>query len=450
MNFADNLKKIRKEQNLSQEQIAERLGVSRQSVSKWESGQAYPEMDKMIQLCQMFNLNIDELLNQDIKELNSNKQAKTSLNKFIDDFLGYITKTIDMLSSMSFKEKIKCIFEQLIIMIVIGTILLLIGIISAIACAYLLAFLPNDIYSKVLYILGAIYILFSLMLEIALIIHIFKVRYLDYYVISKKIVQNESAKDLENHDIRETRKVILEKKIEKVVIRDPNHSGDRFVTSIIKGIISVIKLFTCFIGFLGCISLLSLVICLVLSFLIIKTGVFFVGIFIGLIAIITLNLLVITCLYNFVVNKKLNKRKIGIIGILSIIMCGVGIGISLIGITQFDIINNIDSNYYIEKTIKIDMDEDLFIYDASEYIVSDIDDIEIVVKYSPLYEVNKETYGNGIYINRYLDTNNLMKSVRMTIDDLNKKQIIDYSNYKIYVYANEKNIETLKNNLHGY
>ena len=450
MNFADNLKKIRKEQNLSQEQIAERLGVSRQSVSKWESGQAYPEMDKMIQLCQMFNLNIDELLNQDIKELNSNKQAKTSLNKFIDDFLGYITKTIDMLSSMSFKEKIKCIFEQLIIMIVIGVILLLIGIISAIACAYLLAFLPNDIYSKVLHILGAIYILFSLMLEIALIIHIFKVRYLDYYVISKKIVQNESAKDLENHDIRETRKVILEKKIEKVVIRDPNHSGDRFVTSIIKGIISVIKLFTCFIGFLGCISLLSLVICLVLSFLIIKTGVFFGGIFIGLIAIITLNLLVITCLYNFVVNKKLNKRKIGIIGILSIIMCGVGIGISLIGITQFDIINNIDSNYYIEKTIKMDMDEDLFIYDASEYIISDIDNIEIVVKYSPLYEVNKETYGNGIYINRYLDTNNLMKSVRMTIDDLNKKQIIDYSNYKIYVYANEKNLETLKNNLYGY
>ena len=98
----------------------------------------------------------------------------------------------------------------------------------------------------------------------------------------------------------------------------------------------------------------------------------------------------------------------------------------------------------------MDMDEDLFIYDASEYIVSDIDDIEIVVKYSPLYEVNKEIYGNGIYINRYLDTNNLIKSVRMTIDDLNKKQIIDYSNYKIYVYANEKNIETLKNNLYGY
>ena len=94
MNFSDNLKKIRKEHNLSQEQIAEQLGVSRQSVSKWESGQAYPEMDKMLQLCRLFNLNIDELLNQDIKEVNNTKQAKNNINKFIDDFLDYITKTL--------------------------------------------------------------------------------------------------------------------------------------------------------------------------------------------------------------------------------------------------------------------------------------------------------------------------------------------------------------------
>ena len=81
VNFSENLKKIRKDNNLSQEQLAEQLGVSRQSVSKWESGQAYPEMDKMLQLCQLFNLNIDDLLNQDIKEVNNNKQAKINVNK---------------------------------------------------------------------------------------------------------------------------------------------------------------------------------------------------------------------------------------------------------------------------------------------------------------------------------------------------------------------------------
>ena len=61
MNLSDNLKKIRKDNNLSQEALAEKLGVSRQAVSKWESGLAYPEMDKVIQICNMFDLNIDEL-----------------------------------------------------------------------------------------------------------------------------------------------------------------------------------------------------------------------------------------------------------------------------------------------------------------------------------------------------------------------------------------------------
>ena len=60
MNLADNLKKIRKDNNLSQEQLAEKLGVSRQSVSKWESGLSYPEMDKVLQICQLFNLNIND------------------------------------------------------------------------------------------------------------------------------------------------------------------------------------------------------------------------------------------------------------------------------------------------------------------------------------------------------------------------------------------------------
>ena len=68
-NFANNLKKLRKDNNLSQEELALELGVSRQSVSKWESGQTYPEMDKVLQLCKMFNVNIDELLSQNIKEV---------------------------------------------------------------------------------------------------------------------------------------------------------------------------------------------------------------------------------------------------------------------------------------------------------------------------------------------------------------------------------------------
>lgn len=45
-NLSKNLKRLRKEENLSQEQLADLLGVSRQSVSKWETEDAYPEMEK--------------------------------------------------------------------------------------------------------------------------------------------------------------------------------------------------------------------------------------------------------------------------------------------------------------------------------------------------------------------------------------------------------------------
>ena len=68
-NLSENLKKIRKDNNLSQEQLAEKLGVSRQAISKWESGAAYPEMEKIIQLCDKFDMNIDDLLHRDIREI---------------------------------------------------------------------------------------------------------------------------------------------------------------------------------------------------------------------------------------------------------------------------------------------------------------------------------------------------------------------------------------------
>ena len=81
--FINNLKKIRKNNNLSQEQLAEILGISRQAISKWESGSAYPEMEKIIQLCEKFNVNIDDLLHKDIEEIISEEQSKKNLNKYI-------------------------------------------------------------------------------------------------------------------------------------------------------------------------------------------------------------------------------------------------------------------------------------------------------------------------------------------------------------------------------
>ena len=71
MKFADNLKKIRKSKNISQEELAEKVGVSRQSVSKWETSEAYPEMNNILELCKIFKCNIGELVNDNMVDLDS-------------------------------------------------------------------------------------------------------------------------------------------------------------------------------------------------------------------------------------------------------------------------------------------------------------------------------------------------------------------------------------------
>ena len=62
MSFSDNLKRIRKEKSISQEDLAEMLDVSRQAVSKWEQGIGYPEMEKLLLLSQKLNISLDYLM----------------------------------------------------------------------------------------------------------------------------------------------------------------------------------------------------------------------------------------------------------------------------------------------------------------------------------------------------------------------------------------------------
>lgn len=75
MNFGDKLSKLRKNKNYTQEELAELLGVSRQSISKWESNIAYPETDKLIKLGKIFNCSMDYLLNDNIEEENNNNKS---------------------------------------------------------------------------------------------------------------------------------------------------------------------------------------------------------------------------------------------------------------------------------------------------------------------------------------------------------------------------------------
>lgn len=77
MNLSYNLKQKREEHNLSQEDVAQILNISRQSVSKWENGNCYPDLDNLIRLSDLYHISLDELIKGD-KELqkNCNKNNK--------------------------------------------------------------------------------------------------------------------------------------------------------------------------------------------------------------------------------------------------------------------------------------------------------------------------------------------------------------------------------------
>ena len=466
MNLSENLKKIRKEHNLSQEQLAEKLGVSRQAVSKWESNQAYPEMDKVIQLSKMFNLNIDELLNQDVKEINNEKQSKTIINKYIDDFLNFITKTIDMFSSMKFKNKCKCIIEQLIIGGLLALLFLIIGSILNNIIFGLFNVLPDKILYPFIRVLESIYLIFSLTLGIILLIHIFKVRYLDYYVIVKEndndieLAKEQVKNDISKEEItkEKDKKILLEKKQEKIIIRDPKHSEYKFISGLLKLLLVFIKSITSIILLTFCISLICLVLSLVVLFLISKTGLFFLGILLTILSFIIINIDLVIILYNFIFTRKNNKRILLLTIITSLLICGTGIGLSVVGFTQFNYYEDICDKDCENKEFIIEMQDNLIIHDNfyySEYISfveEDRNDIKITYTDKNYYNLSyySENYNNYLHLYFTEDNSNYFSMIRKIIKDINDKKIIDYSNIKITIYTSKENIEKLQTNKDEY
>ena len=83
MKFGDNLQNLRKLKKMSQEKLAEKVDVSRQSISKWERGESYPTMNNIMALCEIFHCNINELVQENLTDINSlDEEIKMSVVKF--------------------------------------------------------------------------------------------------------------------------------------------------------------------------------------------------------------------------------------------------------------------------------------------------------------------------------------------------------------------------------
>ena len=104
MKFGDNLKKIRIYKKLSQEDLAEKVKVSRQSISKWETGDAYPSMNNLLELCKIFHCKINDLVNDSINDIDSlSDDIKTkivSLKKEEQKKMKVLSKIISVISKI--------------------------------------------------------------------------------------------------------------------------------------------------------------------------------------------------------------------------------------------------------------------------------------------------------------------------------------------------------------
>ncbi len=461
MNFANNIKAIRKENNLSQEQLAEKLGVSRQSVSKWEQGQSYPEMDKILLICKLFDCDIGELISDNIKEVNETKQQKTKVNKTIEDFFDCITRFVDMFMAMTFKQKMKCLFEQVVNAGVLTLVCLIGWGIFGFVLDGLFGFLYGSWYVGIMSVFRSIYIVIAVILSLIVLLHIFKIRYLDYYEVVKPEItedesvieysaENENTGTADEESVEPKHKTLFSAKREKVIIRDPKHSSSKFLVSIMKAVVVFFKIFLGFIGICFAISFVCITAFLITSFLFVKTGLLFIGAFLIIAALLAINYVVLRSIYNFLTSRKSHKNITAWILIISLVISGIGVGFTLIGTTQFNIVETHETT---KTEFTVPMQDKLAVASGHcpvKYVETDSDEVKIVVTHSKYSEIELESYNNTVEVWADDDTKAFEK-LRAIINGINNKQIIDsYLFYspvdEIIVYSSKANIDIIKAN----
>ena len=100
MNFNEKLIELRKSKGLSQDELGNELGVSRQTISKWELGQSYPDFQRLVLLSDYFGLSLDELVKgvdvQDVRNKNLSEKQLSSIYEDISSAKSTINRVINI------------------------------------------------------------------------------------------------------------------------------------------------------------------------------------------------------------------------------------------------------------------------------------------------------------------------------------------------------------------
>lgn len=469
MSFEKKLQSLRKKAGLSQEELANQLGVSRQAVSKWESGISYPEMDKLILMTRLFKCSLDDLVNDEIKEpiIEDNIKKK---QKSVDSLLEFITKSISMFNSMKLSSVLKCFAEIIVLICVLA---LVSACIFSIIEAFLASLFSITFYPIYAFLTSLVFFV-VIILDAIIVFQFYKIRYLDYYdkLVYQYEVKSFNCKDIQSKDEEDVMKkenieiVSKEKKEmkarERIIIRDPNHKPLEFLSFFSKLLILTYRAIMRIITIPFIFLLVFLVIATVLVIYLISYNGLFIGVSIAAFASILLTVLVIRTLSDDLFKGTYPIKIMAILFLVSLVVGGIGVGISIISFKNINFeyvetIETVEKEYPYNDKLYLN-----FLESRGHHIIfkvnESLDNILISYNYDKTYEnvelVNPAEDENYLLLETKYINNNPKEEIDKFLANL-KKNLIVLENYHDYediigpatVTAREKYIKQLINNI---
>lgn len=434
MKLSENLKKIRKENSLSQEEFAEELNVSRQSVSKWESGQSYPEMEKMLIICKKYNYTLDELLNGKVDFKNENK---ISIKKAITNCMDWITNIINLFLKMNFFSKVKFLIEQCILIIIFGYIFFIVPHIFEIIFFEIIS---SDItlFSILGSALTSLFKIYILIFIIYIYYYLLDSRYVKYvtFVKEEKIIKTEKPKE------------------SKIIIRDSKDSEFSLINLLATIIIFLIKFSLAFVLLFLILFLITLIVLLVISMPIITNFLLFISLCLILVGFIVVSIFYIKAIYSFIFNLKVNKKLLLNVSLASVILISIGIGMFIFSIMNLEVIEN---NYDFTENISFEINNieevnSIYLCNARNISYEIVDSESILVDINYPEYLNLSVYNHSYYrdnileVFSYVDFMDASYIFTSVYEDIKNNKINTYENtYDVVIYANEDNAEAIDN-----
>ncbi len=453
MNFKDNLQKLRKKHGLSQEALAEQLDVTRQSVSKWESGISYPEMDKLLSICKIFSVDMDTLLNGDVSK---EKEVKTKdTKKILSKFDTVMKKVVYFLDHMTVKKFLSLLVTLAITIFVLYLLYIPLSMLDSFVAEHLFFAIDNNFISILYVIWNFIYLLLS----VVIVIYVLKIKYFDKIIF---VEEGTDHKDSKSKDIE-----IESQDVEKQIIvtsKEKEHKNQKtFIDLLLQIIVYFVKflviLFLLWCGFV----IILMTIGLGFSIFLLIKGFPLLSIIMLLLGALCLSSVIFLIPLNFLIDHANSFKQLGILLLVSLGLFIFGGSVLACDLFNMTYINEAPTSFTKEeKTYTYQMTDDLSIEWLQHTIYygdlsfetdnSLLDNIKIVITYYDvpyLGSCEVKDYENTLYLTRNEEGTIFKMSdfLKMFGDDIKDKKIYNYSKLEevtITIYGSEENIIKLK------